>query len=114
MTIELNALSYILLTTIFSAASIIAIQNGRHPDAHPIVINSQGEFSSIRYTEESATVKSRMHPAGAPLLSFNDLSIKTLSELYQVAFLKFKANPFLGVREQQNQQVIWVMSFFLF
>ncbi|KAI9251096.1 hypothetical protein EDC94DRAFT_697752 [Helicostylum pulchrum] len=106
MTIELNALSYILLTTIFSAASIIAIQNGRHPDAHPIVINSQGEFSSLRYAEESATIKSRMYPSGAPLLSFNDQSIKTLSELYQVAFKRFKANPFLGVRVH-NQQVIW-------
>lgn len=109
MPVELNALSYILLTTIFSAASAIAIKNGRHSDAHPLVLNSQGGFSQLRYAGESATIKSRLYSNGAPSLCSNDTSINTLSDLYQVAFSKYK-EKFLVSRS--SHEIIWVCVLF--
>jgi long-chain acyl-CoA synthetase len=109
MPVELNTLSYILLTTIFSAASVIAIQNGKHPDAHPLVLNYQGEFSPLRYSGESATIRSKNYPSGAPALSDGERTITTLSDLYQIALLKFNANNFLGVRNlHKKNETIWV------
>lgn len=108
MTIELNTLSYLLLTTIFSAASIIAIQNGKHPDVHPSVLNSQGEYATLRYPGESAVIKSYAYPNGAPPLTTRERSIKTLSELYQVALNKHKDKQFLGARDSTKKKVIWV------
>lgn len=105
MPAELNALSYILLTTIFSAASAIAIKNGKHSDAHPLVLNSQGGFSQLRYAGESASIKARMFSNGAPLLSSNDISIHTLHDLYQAAFLKHK-RKFLVSRS--SHKIVWV------
>jgi hypothetical protein len=114
MTVELNTLSYILLTTIFSAASLVAIKHGRFPDVHPVVINSQGEFSPLRYAGESATIKSKLNPNGAPILSTIDRPITTLSELYQVALSKhnYTNNQFLGTRDPlQKGNVDWVNDY---
>jgi len=108
MTIELNTLSYLLLTTIFSAASIIAIQNGKHPDVHPSVLNSQGEYATLRYPGESAVIKSYAYPNGVPPLTTRERSIKTLSELYQVALNKHKDKQFLGARDSTKKKIIWV------
>ncbi|EPB91597.1 hypothetical protein HMPREF1544_01519 [Mucor circinelloides 1006PhL] len=107
MTIELNTLSYLLLTTIFSAASIIAIQNGKHPDVHPSVLNSQGEYATLRYPGESAVIKSYAYPNGVPPLTTRERSIKTLSELYQVALNKHKDKQFLGARDSTKKKIIW-------
>lgn len=107
MTIELNIVSYILLGSILSAASIIAIRSGKHPDAHPFVMNTQGEFTPLRYPGETAIVKSKANSAGAlTTLLHDDRAIKTLSELYQLSLLKFKSNQFLGTR-LHNQSVAW-------
>lgn len=103
MSIELNIVSYILLGTILSAASIIAIKSGKHPDAHPHVMNTQGEFTPLRYPGETATIKSKAN--STPMLLHNDRSIQTLSELYQSSLLKFKSNQFLGTRLHKN--VAW-------
>lgn len=111
MTIELNTLSYILLTTIFSAASLVAIKRGRFPDVHPVVINSQGEFSSLRYAGESATIKSTLYPNGAPVLTTPDRPITTLSGLYEFALSKqaYVNNQFLGTRDPlQKGKIDWV------
>ncbi|KAL9558989.1 hypothetical protein MBANPS3_000644 [Mucor bainieri] len=107
MTIELNTLSYLLLTTIFSAASFIAIQNGKHPDVHPSVLNKQSEYATLRYPGESAVIRSNAFPNGAPPLTTRDRSIKTLSELYQVALNKHKNRQFLGARDSTKKSVIW-------
>lgn len=108
MTIELNTLSYLLLTTILSAASFIAIQNGKHPDVHPSVLNKQSEYAALRYPGESAVIKSNAFPNGAPRLTARDRSIKTLSELYQVALNKHTGKHFLGARDSTKKSVIWV------
>ncbi|KAG2198959.1 hypothetical protein INT47_013143 [Mucor saturninus] len=93
MPVELNTLSYLLLTSIFSAASAVAIKNGRHSDVHPLVLNSQGSFSSLRYAGESAIIKSKMYTHST--LFSNNQTIRTLSQLYEVAFLKHKTNTFI-------------------
>lgn len=93
MPVELNTLSYLLLTSIFSAASAIAVKNGRHSDVHPLVLNSQGSFSPLRYAGESATIKSKMFTHST--LFSNNQSIYTMTQLYQLAFAKHQSNPFL-------------------
>ncbi|KAI7894121.1 uncharacterized protein EV154DRAFT_600251 [Mucor mucedo] len=93
MPVELNTLSYLLLTSIFSAASAVAIKNGRHSDVHPLVLNSQGSFSPLRYAGESAIIKSKMYTHST--LFSNNQTIHTLSQLYEVAFLKHKTNTFI-------------------
>lgn len=110
MTIELNTLSYLLLTTIFSAASFIAIQNGKHPDVHPSVLNKQSECATLRYPGESAIVKSNDFPNGAPPLTTRDRTIKTLSELYQAALNKHKDKRFVGARYSTKKSANWVIS----
>ncbi|KAK4509611.1 uncharacterized protein ATC70_007964 [Mucor velutinosus] len=107
MTIELNTLSYLLLTTIISAASFIAIQNGKHPDIHPSVLNKQSEYATLRYPGESAAIKSNALPNGPPLLTTRDRSIRTLSELYQVALNKHKGKQFIGARDSTRKSVVW-------
>lgn len=101
---ELNTLSYILLSTIFSATTYIAVKNGKHPDVHPLVLNNQGEFSQIRYSEESATIRSKAYPLGPPTIKYMDRPILTLSEFYQCAFMKHeqKNYKFLTSRESQT------------
>ena len=110
MIIELNTLSYILLTTIFSAASIISIKNGKNPDVHPLVLNNQGEYPPLRYPGESAIIKSKVYLNGVPQLSTMDQSFNTLSKLYQVALNKYKNKQFLGDRNLTKKDVIWVNS----
>ncbi|GAN04408.1 acyl-CoA synthetase long-chain family member 1 isoform X1 [Mucor ambiguus] len=107
MTIELNTVSYLLLTAIFSAASFIAIQNGKHPDVHPSVLNKQSDYATLRYPGESAIIKSNAFPNGAPQLTTRDRPIKTLSELYQVALNKHKGKRFAGARDSTKKSVIW-------
>jgi long-chain acyl-CoA synthetase len=114
MTVELNTLSYILLTTIFSAASMVAMKHGRFPDVHPIVINSQAEFAPLRYAGESTTIKPKLFPNGAPILTTVDQPITTLSELYQYVLSKYHytTNQFLGARDPlQKGKIDWVKSF---
>lgn len=105
MPAELNTVSYILLTTIFSVASVIAIKHAKHPDAHPLVLISQSEFAPLRYEGESTVIQSKLHPGHAPALHNNDhQSISTLSDLYQSAFSKGKRgeNKFLGAQRLRN------------
>lgn len=103
MTVELNLLSYILLSTILSAASIIAIKSVKHPDVHPLVMNRQGEFSPLRYPKESSTIKSK--------LQLNELGderiIKNLRDFYQFSLLKYTANKLLGTRLHNNSKISW-------
>lgn len=108
MAIYLNTPSYLLLTAIFNAPTIIAIKNGKHPDVHPLVLNNQGEYSPLRYPGESAIIKSKAYPNGAPQLSTMDRSINTLSDVYQVALNKYKNKQFLGARNLTKKDVIWV------
>lgn len=105
MTIELNTVSYLLLAAIFSAASIIAVRDGKCPDVHPLVLSNQGEFSALRYPGESAVIKASAYPNGAPSLLTRD----TLSELYQVALKKYKNKQFLGARKLTGKRsIVWV------
>jgi long-chain acyl-CoA synthetase len=113
--IELNTVSYILLTTIFSAASVIAIKHGKQADAHPLVMISQAEFSPLRYPRESAIIKSKLFPGGAPILNTSERgSITTLSDMYQIALLKRKS-IWLGKqwKVDLHSRTIWVIFLYV-
>ncbi|KAI8646630.1 hypothetical protein BD408DRAFT_409991 [Parasitella parasitica] len=107
MTIESSTLSYFLLTTLFGAASMIILQNGKYPDVHPSVLNNQSEFSTEKIPGESAIIKSKVYPKGAPKLVKGDRPIYTLSELYQAALSKYQSNKFLGARGLTKKGVTW-------
>ncbi|CEP17591.1 hypothetical protein [Parasitella parasitica] len=107
MTLESSTISYFLLTTLFGAASIIILQNGKYPDVHPSVLNNQSEFSTVKIPGESAIINSKVYPKGAPQLVKGDRPIYTLSELYQAVLSKHQENKFLGARGLIKKDVIW-------
>ncbi|CEP07723.1 hypothetical protein [Parasitella parasitica] len=96
MTIELDTLSYALLTSIVGAAALLSVRNSKTPDIHPLLLNTQSDVSRLRHPEESAVYRSRMYPMGTPLCSTFDRSIRTMAEFYRLGGIeKSKAAEFL-------------------
>ncbi|KAK4516475.1 uncharacterized protein ATC70_011447 [Mucor velutinosus] len=97
MTIELDTLSYALLTSIVGAAALLSVRNSKAPDIHPLLLNTQSDVSRLRHPEESAVYRSRMYPMGTPLCSTFDRSIRTMAEFYRLGGLeKNKSAAFLA------------------
>ncbi|EPB81223.1 hypothetical protein HMPREF1544_12064 [Mucor circinelloides 1006PhL] len=97
MTIELDTLSYALLTSIVGAAALLSVRNSKAPDIHPLLLNTQSDVSRLRHPEESAVYRSRMYPMGTPLCSTFDRSIRTMAEFYRLGGLeKNKSADFLA------------------
>ncbi|KAI8639280.1 hypothetical protein BD408DRAFT_421693 [Parasitella parasitica] len=107
MTIELDTLSYALLTSIVGAAALLSVRNSKTPDIHPLLLNTQSDVSRLRHPEESAVYRSRMYPMGTPLCSTFDRSIRTMAEFYRLGgieknktaeFLAYDINSKYGLR----------------
>lgn len=97
MTIELDTLSYALLTSIVGAAALLSVRNSKAPDIHPLLLNTQSDVSRLRHPEESAVYRSRMYPMGTPLCSTFDRSIRTMAEFYRLGGIeKNKSAEFLA------------------
>ncbi|GAN03959.1 conserved hypothetical protein [Mucor ambiguus] len=97
MAIELDTLSYALLTSIVGAAALLSVRNSKAPDIHPLLLNTQSDVSRLRHPEESAVYRSRMYPMGTPLCSTFDRSIRTMAEFYRLGGLeKNKSVEFLA------------------
>lgn len=107
MTIELDTLSYALLTSIAGAAALLSVRNSKAPDIHPLLLNTQSDVSRLRHPEESAVYRSRMYPMGTPLCSTFDRSIRTMAEFYRLGGLeKNKSAEFLA-QDTNTQYVSW-------
>lgn len=105
MTIELDTLSYALLTSIAGAAALLSVRNSKAPDIHPLLLNTQSDVSRLRHPEESAVYRSRMYPMGTPLCSTFDRSIRTMAEFYRLGGLeKNKSAEFLA--QDTNTQYV--------
>ncbi|KAI8987960.1 AMP-dependent synthetase/ligase [Mycotypha africana] len=85
MSLELDTVSYALISSIVGAAALLSIRNSKSPDIHPLLLNTQSDVSRLRHPEESAVYRSRMYPMGTPLCSTFDRSIRTLADLYKLA-----------------------------
>ncbi|KAI8384632.1 uncharacterized protein BYT42DRAFT_563144 [Radiomyces spectabilis] len=96
--LQLDTLSYALLTTIFGAATVLSIRNAKGADIHPLLLNTQSDVSKLRHPGESAIYRSRMYPNGSPLLSTFDRNFRTVADLYRQALSKHASSDMVGER----------------
>ncbi|KAI8877462.1 acetyl-CoA synthetase-like protein [Backusella circina FSU 941] len=88
MNIELDLLSYTLLTSIIGTWTWKRMHRPKSADMHPLLLNAQSDVSRLRHVGESAVYRSRMSPIGSPLCYTFDQTTQTLADFYRAGAIE--------------------------